>query len=84
MPAALTTTGGGKSFYLDELAALRPEDLDMIFGDLEVMKQILLTMPNGTEVVKVLPQIMQEMKEILQNTVSLCLPKHVENFVWQK
>ena len=31
MAAMLTTTGGGKSFFLDELAELRPEDLDMIF-----------------------------------------------------
>jgi hypothetical protein len=78
MAATFSTTGGGKSFYLDELAALRPEDLEMIFGDLEEMKKVLSTMPNGTDVVKVLPQIMQKMKEILQNTVSLHLQKHVE------
>jgi hypothetical protein len=76
MPATLTTTGGGKSFHLDEMAALRPEDLDMIFGDLEALTEIVLSMPNGIEVVKVLPKIMQEMKEILQNTVSLCLQAH--------
>lgn len=70
MPATLTTTGGGKSFFLDELGALHPEDLDMIFRDLEAMKQTMLTFPNGVDV-KVLPEIMQEMKEILQNSVSL-------------
>ncbi len=73
MAATLTTTGGGKSFYLDELAALRPEDLEMVFGDLEEMKRILLTMYKGAAVVAVLPAIMQEMKVILQNTVSLRL-----------
>lgn len=72
MPATLAITGVGKSFFLDEMAALRL-DLDMIFGDLEEMENIVLTLPNGADVVKVLPEVMREMKEILQNSVSLRL-----------
>lgn len=76
MPATLTTTGGGKSFFLDELAALRKEDLDMIFGDLEEMKKILKTMRKGNEVVPVLAEIMKQIREILENTVSLHRAEH--------
>lgn len=70
LPATLATTGGGRSFFMDELAALRPEDLEM-YGDLEEMTKILLTVRWGSDVVQVLPKIMQEMMKILQNTVSL-------------
>ena len=75
LPATLTTTGGGKSFFLDECAALRPEDLEMC-EDLAEMEKIVSTMRNSQEMLKVLPAIMQEMKEILQNTVSLQNVKH--------
>lgn len=72
MAATLTTTGGGKSFYLDELAALRPEDLKLC-EDLNAMKEIFLTMPKGSDVVKNLPEIMKEVIAILRNSVSLRL-----------
>jgi hypothetical protein len=39
LPATITTTGGGKSFFLDELGALREEDLQLC-EDLE-MREIL-------------------------------------------
>lgn len=29
LPTVWATTGGGKSFFLDELGALRPEDLEL-------------------------------------------------------
>ncbi len=46
LPVTLTTTGGGKSFFLDELAALQPGDLKM-YEDYDEMSKILLTMCNG-------------------------------------
>lgn len=70
LPATLTTTGGGKSFFLDELGALRPEDLEML-DDLAEMEKIVSNMRNGKEMLPVLPTIMQEIKKILQNTVSV-------------
>ncbi len=39
LPATLATTGGGKSFFLDEVGALRPEDLELCGH--EGMKKIL-------------------------------------------
>jgi hypothetical protein len=39
LPATWATTGGGKSFFLDELGALRPEDLELCED--KTMKKIL-------------------------------------------
>jgi vesicle coat complex subunit len=55
---------------LDELGALHQEDLKM-YEDLEEMKKIISTMYNGEDMLLVLLDIMQEMKEILRNMVSL-------------
>jgi hypothetical protein len=41
LSATLTTTGGGKSFFLDELGTLREEDLEAFCVNSE-MKEILL------------------------------------------
>lgn len=41
LPVTLTTTGGGKSFFLDELGALNPADLEKFCSN-QALKEILL------------------------------------------
>lgn len=51
LAATLTTTGGGKSFFLDELGALREEDLKMFCAHPE-MKKILLQSVSYHDILK--------------------------------
>ena len=41
LAATLTTPGGGKSFFLDELAALHDDDLEKLCSDHQELKEIL-------------------------------------------